>query len=103
MGSEFGLFDLAPSASKKYAFTQWPYPKWGNETHYRMGYTVRSSDGHRYTEYVPYNRLTFRGNWAKESDDPELYDYNTDRWETINLALNASYAAVVSELKAALR
>jgi len=101
--SEFGLPGLPTVAPKKFAFTQWPYPKWGNETRLRMGYTVRSTDGYRYTEYVPYNVVTFRGQWAAESEDPELYDYNLDPWETTNFALNASYAETVKELKEVLR
>lgn len=101
--SEFGLAGIAPAAPKKYAFTQWPYPRWGNQTTFRMGYTVRSADGHRYTEYVPYNRLHFKGHWTESSDDPELYDYNVDPYETMNLAFNTSYAEVVAELKAVLR
>jgi iduronate 2-sulfatase len=102
--SEFGMHGIAPTVAKKYAFTQWPYPKWGkNVTGFRMGYTVRSSDGYRYTEYVPYDPLTFHGRWTAESGDPELYNYNDDYWETRNWALNASYANVVTELKAVLR
>merc|ERR1711972_854855 len=101
--SEFGLPGASPSTPKKYAFTQWPYKKWGNVTHFRMGYTVRSSDGYRYTEYVPYNQLAYHGTWTAESNDPELYDYNNDYWETTNWAQNASYAKVVAELKGALR
>lgn len=102
--SEFGLPGMSPSIAKKYAFTQWPYPKWGpNVTGFRMGYTVRSSDGYRYTEYVPYNPFTFKGRWSAESQDPELYDYNEDYWETTNWSQNASYANVVAELKAVLR
>merc|ERR1712048_750929 len=101
--SEFGLPGLSVTAPKKYAFTQWPYPKWGNETTLRMGYTVRSSDGYRYTEYVPYDRTTFRGHWAHESEDPELYDYSNDPWETTNFAQNPSHVETVKELKAVLR
>jgi len=102
--SEFGLPDISPSIGKKYAFSQWGYPKWGkNVTGFRMGYTVRSSEGYRYTEYVPYNPLTFHGQWYPESSDPELYNYNEDYWETINWAQNASLQSVVTELKAVLR
>lgn len=48
IASEF-LSSAAPSPPKKYAFSQWPFPKWGNETVLREGYTVRSTDGYRYT------------------------------------------------------
>merc|ERR1712039_773771 len=101
--SEFGLQGASPSTPKKYAFTQWPYPKWGNATTFRMGYTVRSSDGYRYTEYVPYDRTTFKGTWSDESNDPELYDYISDPHETTNFALHSEYARVVAELKAVMR
>eukprot|EP00928_Gymnodinium_smaydae_P090310 TRINITY_DN74136_c0_g1_i1.p1 TRINITY_DN74136_c0_g1~~TRINITY_DN74136_c0_g1_i1.p1 ORF type:complete len:575 (-),score=19.92 TRINITY_DN74136_c0_g1_i1:130-1791(-) len=104
--SEFGLPGMSPVTAKRYAFTQWRYTQGQspgtNVTGPRMGYTVRSSDGYRYTEYVPYNHITFRGRWS-EAADPELYDYNEDYWETTNFALNASYADTVAELRAALR
>jgi len=100
--SEFGLGNRS-SEAKRYAFTQWPYAAWGNETSFRMGYTVRSVDGYRFTEYVPYDKETYRGSWTADSNDPELYDYTHDKWETTNFALNASYSDVVKELKAVLR
>ena len=68
-----------------------------------MGYTVRSKGGYRYTEYVEYNTTTFRGVWGAESSDPELYNYNIDKWETTNFATDSQYAGVVAELKAVLR
>ena len=93
-----------PPRPKQHAFSQWPFPKWGNETGLREGYTVRSSKGFRYTQYVPYNKSTYCGDWdAALHDDEELYDYNTDPWETTNFASNASYSAVVAELRAVLR
>lgn len=101
--SEFGLPGLSPTVAKRCAFTQWPYPPWGSQKQFRMGYTVPSSDGYRYTEYVPYSFTSFRGQWLAESEDPELYDYNCDPWETHNFAHNASYAGVVDELKDVLR
>jgi hypothetical protein len=58
---------------------------------------------HRYTEYVPYSTRLYKGVWTAESHDPELYDYHVDPDETTNCALNATYAVVVTELKAALR
>eukprot|EP00656_Telonema_subtile_P005812 TRINITY_DN12657_c0_g2_i1.p1 TRINITY_DN12657_c0_g2~~TRINITY_DN12657_c0_g2_i1.p1 ORF type:complete len:545 (+),score=98.27 TRINITY_DN12657_c0_g2_i1:172-1806(+) len=94
--------NAAPAES--FAFTQWPFAPWGNQTHLRMGYTVRSSRGYRWTEYVQYDaKSVFRGNWTAEAQDPELYDYNLDKWETNNFAQNASYATVITELKAVLR
>ena len=41
--------------------------------------------------------------WGAEAHDAELYDYNTDFWETLNFATNASYLLQVEELKAVLR
>ena len=98
--SEFMVGNATPAAPKKYAFSQWPFPKWGNETGLRQGYTVRSAAGYRYTQYVPYDTATFTGNWSEAlDDDSELYDYNNDKWETTNFAAVANYSHVVAELK----
>ena len=43
------------------------------------------------------------GDWLAPRGDEELYDYNVDQWETVNRVANASYAAVLMELRAALR
>jgi arylsulfatase A-like enzyme len=51
IASEF-VGTAVPSPPKQHAFSQWPYPKWGNETGLREGYTVRSADGYRYTYVV---------------------------------------------------
>jgi arylsulfatase A-like enzyme len=93
-----------PSKPKQYAFSQWPFPAWGNQTMLRQGYTVRSAKGYRYTYYVPYNITSYTGDWTSGGDnaaanDDELYDYTNDPYETTNFAKNASYAAVVAELK----
>jgi hypothetical protein len=72
-------------------------------TNFRQGYTVRTSDGFRYTEYVEYDTKRFVGNWTDTAIDPELYDYNIDKWETTNFATNTTYAAKLAELKARLR
>ena len=102
--AEFLPAASAPAPPKQFAFTQWPYAKWGAEKRFRQGYTVRSVDGYRYTEYVYYNLTTFRGEWhsAGAYDDIELYDYNLDKWETTNFAADASHAAVAARLRAAL-
>ena len=97
------FFAPAPAAAglggaaelKQYAFSQWPYP----DPRLREGYTVRSAAGYRYTTYVPYNLTTFSGDWTGPVGDEELYDYNTDRWETTNFAYNGSYAGIVAELR----
>ncbi len=53
---------------------------------------------------MPYDpNVTYRGNWSVELDGAELYDYNTDLHETTNHAADASYAAQVQKLEAALR
>lgn len=87
---------------KTYAFSQWPYPKWGNETGLREGYTVRSSAGYRYTTYVPYSVDNFSGDWHAALGDEELYDYNIDKWETTSFAGYANYTEVKAELRAVL-
>lgn len=99
------LFDPSigsPYKPKQYAYSQWPYPAWGPEKWFRMGYTVRSSRGYRLTEYVPYNQTSFQGDWSKIGDI-ELYDYNVDPWETTNYATNSTYTVIITELRAALR
>jgi arylsulfatase A-like enzyme len=95
-------------AGKQYAFSQWPtgaeQDHGGNATGpLRMGYTVRSAAGFRYTEYVKYDEAAHVGTWGAQSSDPELYDYTADLWETTNRALDPAYAATVVELKAVLR
>ena len=93
----------SPPSPKQYAFSQWPFPAWGNETQYRQGYTVRSTTGYRYTTYVPYNLTSFRGDWSAPLGDEELYDYTRDKWETTNWARAGNYSAVLAELRQVLR
>lgn len=109
---EFLLPALASSAAttlstpKQHTFSQWPYPtKRGNGKEFRMGYTVRSNDGFRLTQYVPYNERTFKGDWLSplNTDDLELYDYNTDPDERLNQAANPKQAAIVKKLVAVLK
>ena len=92
---------------KQYVFSQWQYPAKDSpgEEGMRMAYTVRSQDGYRLTQYVPYDSTTFRGNWTDVggSDDLELYDYNTDPDETTNYAASASHADVVKKLMGVLK
>ena len=92
--SEF-LEAPTPSEAKQHAFSQWPFPKWGKETGLREGYTVRSAKGYRYTRYVPYDVTTFTGNWSVTSGDEELYDYNTDPWETTNFAADPKQVFII--------
>jgi len=99
---------VAPaSAPKQAAFSQWPYPvlQSPGEKFFRMGYTVRSTDGYRYTAYVPYSITKYVGVWANltGSDDAELYDYTTDPNETTNQVNNPKYADVVTRLHSLLR
>lgn len=102
--------------AKKYAFSQWPQPP-GNPSSgvpfYRMAYSVRAATGFRLTEYVPYTLHNFSGVWSntsvdkekkgQEDNDLELYDYNSDPYETTNLARNETYTQTVLLLKQALR
>ena len=93
---------------KKYAFTQFAYPPTKVKgvdmpENFRQGYTVRSSDGYRYTEYVDYDPVKFQGHWTDTPIDAELYDLNADQWETTNAAAEPGQAGKVRELMAALR
>jgi iduronate 2-sulfatase/deleted-in-malignant-brain-tumors protein 1 len=106
---------VAKQRKTKYAFSQWVYPTtkvppemqpYTNvtmPTNFRQGYTVRTQDGFRYTEYVDYDKRECVGHWTDTAIDPELYDYNVDQWETTNFAGNATYSAKVTELMAVLR
>lgn len=98
---------MQSSTAKQYIFSQWPYPvnQSPGETVYRMGYTVRTADGYRFTQYVPYLIREFKGIWADErnDDDLELYDYNTDPNETVNQASNPKYSDIVQKLRGVLR
>merc|ERR1712146_455470 len=100
-----GLENKNATSAKQNAFSQWPYPPnlSPGVNYFRMGYTVRSSDGFRWTEYVPYNTSTYRGVWSSGSTGAELYDYNLDPYETINQANNLSYSKVIARLKTVLR
>ena len=98
---EFAPSDMsAPGQPKKYAFSQWFFSQAGGSSD-TMGYTVKSGDNFRLTEYVPYDLKTHRGNWARVLAG-ELYDYNVDPAEVHNHINNASYASVVAELHQAL-
>jgi hypothetical protein len=95
-------------SGKKYAFTQFAYPPTKVEnvtmpTNWRQGYSVRSNDGFRYTEYVAYDPTLFKGSWTSTPIDAELYDLNTDAGESINAAADPKYATKVHELMAVLR
>lgn len=105
--SEFVPTLSQSSDPKQNTFSQWAYPvlQSPGAKVFRMGYTVRTADGYRFTQYVPYSLKLFRGIWADlaKEDDFELYDYTTDPTETVNQVFNAKYAAVVTKLKAVLR
>lgn len=103
---------VGPSVPKKSIFSQWPYSAIqspGYKGGDRMAYTVRTADGYRLTQYVPYlvpfGGRAGRGLWAdvKGTDDLELYDYTTDPHETTNQAANPKYAGIVARLQAVLR
>jgi arylsulfatase A-like enzyme len=103
--TEFLTSEGEASPPLHYAFSQWPFSPWGpNATAgLREGYSVRSAKGYRYTTYVSYNATECSGDWTAPRGDEELYDYNVDPWETVNRAGNATYVAVLAELRAVLR
>ena len=92
---------------KQYIFSQWPYQKKQSPgaTGFRMGYTVRTADGYRLTQYVQYSVLLRRGTWPASVDqqDLELYNYSSDPDETINQAGNPALLGVLTRLKAVLK
>ena len=94
------------STPKQHVFSQWPYPKSkGNDKDFRMGYTVRSADDFRLTQYVPYSLGFRKGDWLRPAgkDDLELYDYNTDPDERVNQAADPKHQGVVAKLVAVLK
>ena len=53
--------------------------------------------------YVDYDPDAHKGHWTDTAIDAELYDLNTDAWETMNAAAAPQYATKVAELQAVLR
>ncbi|XP_065184785.1 ulvan-active sulfatase-like [Sycon ciliatum] len=109
--SEFtGSTDQADLAdAKQYAFSQWLYPgaiqpgldsdaSAPKPKSFHVGYTVRTRNGYRLTEYVPYNTTMFKASWSDFVPIRELYDYNADPYETVNHAYNTSYSEIVQQL-----
>jgi iduronate 2-sulfatase len=68
------------------------YPRWPS----RMGYTLRSKR-YRFVKWVEndYKNGTVTG----PTVDAELYDYETDPLETVNLANNPEYKEVVAKFE----
>jgi arylsulfatase A-like enzyme len=80
----------APNTSvKDYAVSQ--YPRSTN-----MGYSIRTQK-YRYTVWVPWtNKISNFDKFVAE----ELYDYENDPLETENLVAKASYASILTTMKA---
>jgi hypothetical protein len=76
---------------KKAAFSQ--YPRYIKGAGRGMGHSLRT---HRY-------RIVEWAATGKPVKDTELYDYQTDPEETVNLAAKPEHAATVKELSALLR
>lgn len=73
---------------KKYAVSQYPRPG-------KMGYSIRS-DRYRYTVWVEWkNKVTNADKVFAE----ELYDYQADPEETVNVASEPGYADALQEMK----
>ena len=120
---EFGLLAGAGGTARtgvapKYAFSQWPEPSGAPSlgvTFFRMAYSVRSADGFRLTEYVPYSLTNYTGTWPLASDpggednggggggDLELYAYAEDPHEMSNVVGFATHAGTVARLRLVLR
>jgi len=119
-GSTVGInIGTGTGVASKHAFSQWPEPSGAPSLgvpFFRMAYSVRSADGFRLTEYVPYSLSNYTGTWptpAPESsggggggggdDDLELYDYTVDPHETSNVVGVPAHAGTVARLRLALR
>ena len=66
-----------------------------------MGYTMRTAR-HRYTEWLAYNHTTFTADWATVYAR-ELYVYDSDPNEDVNVAEVEAFQDVVTVLSAELR
>merc|ERR1711973_346519 len=103
-------------------FYQRAYGMWSwNVTNRAMAYSIRTDDGWRYTEYI-YMKANLKKmaaemknkeeeskpidqepDWERPADHPELYDLNSDPWETVNLYKREDLSQVREELSARLR
>eukprot|EP00039_Didymoeca_costata_P014971 m.247635 g.247635 ORF g.247635 m.247635 type:complete len:284 (-) comp16128_c0_seq15:1344-2195(-) len=79
--------------NKSYAFSQWPYNN--GKSGVIMGYTAKSDDGYRLTEYVHY--ADFVGDWTNILAR-EFYDYHNDPHETVNNVNETQYQQRISEM-----
>ncbi len=66
-----------------------------------MGYTMRT-DRYRYTEWVNYSSIEHQPDWTA-LHGAELYDYQSENGETVNLAYRDKYSALRRELSEELR
>ena len=87
------LIDGSSTEVKKYAVSQQPR---GKDV---LGYSFRTQD-YRYTAWIGDGKKS-TDNTISEKDivAQELYDYNTDPLETVNLIDNAKYSKIQIELK----
>ena len=85
---------------KEAVFSQYPRLDTAADTY--MGYTMRT-DKYRYTEWVLYNRATFKPTWLQFRAGPELYDHQNDPEENINVARHPAYKNIAETLSKMLR
>ena len=109
-----GTVGTGTGVASKHAFSQWPEPSGAPSLgvpFFRMAYSVRSADGFRLTEYVPYSLSNYTGTWPTPASEPsgggdddlELYDYTVDPHETSNVVGVPAHAGTVARLRLALR
>ena len=102
---------LVSGTWKKAVFSQYPRPSFEpskrtispslNQTRI-MGYSMRTVDGLRYTEWVTYDPASFSSNWS-HVHARELYDYGADPEGNFNLVQVPAYGTVVKRLAGQLR
>lgn len=82
---------------REVAMSQYPKRDWSQKGAHRMGYSYRS-DRYRYIIWKDYN-------FAEADDGPiidrELYDYEKDPLETVNLIDDPDYASIVEQMERA--
>ena len=98
--SLMSLINNPNSDWKKAAFTQFLRSR---EDHDVMGYSVKTQDGFRYTEWVKfYNSPYYKPDWDQVFG-VELYDHSVDPEENYNLVDEITYARTKEILRRKLR
>jgi hypothetical protein len=106
-------FGVGSTPAREFAIHQWPYadyaqpkaqPHTANPTigAGTMAYGIRTAR-YRYIVNTHYDSTRYQPEWGRGNVSKQLYDYQADQHETINLAANASYRGTMDALHTQLR